>query len=62
MNPNKSDIEPNESPRRNENEEEFVPGPLDPQSEADDSAEVFEDVDEDMENQERIEKNPDGIQ
>lgn len=50
MDPNKNDIDQNDSPRRDPNDaEEFVPGPQDPASEADDSgAEIDDDEDEAM--------------
>lgn len=48
MDPNNTDIEQDDSPRKDRDDaEEFVPGPQDPVSEADDSDEAFEDTDED---------------
>jgi hypothetical protein len=49
MNPRRSH-DPNEAPRREPNDEEFVPGPLDDPSEAHDSDESIDDPDDEDEN------------
>jgi len=36
-------FDPNEAPRKDRNDDEFVPGPLDDPSEADDSSESIDD-------------------
>jgi len=49
MDPDTNDIEQDDSPRKDQDDaEEFVPGPQDPVSEADDSDEAIDDADEDV--------------